>query len=60
VRKSVASKRDAALFEETAQKIETLSDLAKANYLNLCFYDESYFGLVPVVPYAWQQKGATI
>ncbi len=56
----MASKRDAALFEETAQKIETLSDLAKANYLNLCFYDESYFGLVPVVPYAWQQKGATI
>lgn len=24
------------------------------------FYDESHFGLVPVVPYTWQEKGATI
>lgn len=60
MRKSLASKRDTVLFEEAAQKIEALSDLAKANYLDLCFYDESHFGLVPVVPYAWQQKGATI
>ena len=37
-----------------------MTDLAKQNYLNLCFYDESHFGLVPVVPYAWQEKGATI
>lgn len=58
MRKSLASKRDAVLFEQAAQKIEALSDLAQANYLDLCFYDESHFGLVPVVPYAWQQKGA--
>ena len=34
--------------------------MAKDNYIDLCFYDESHFGLVPVVPYAWQEKGATI
>lgn len=34
--------------------------MAKADYLDLCFYDESHFGLVPVVPYAWQQKGETV
>lgn len=57
MRKSVVSKRDVVLFEEAAKKIEALSDLAREDYLNLCFYDESHFGLVPVVPYAWQPKG---
>lgn len=37
-----------------------LSSLAKEGYIDLCFYDESHFGLVPVVPYAWQAKGATV
>lgn len=48
------------MFAEAAEKISVLSELAQKNYLDLCFYDESHFGLVPVVPYAWQKKGETI
>ena len=60
MRKSVKSKRDETLFALTSEKLDVLSNLAKENYIDLCFYDESHFGLVPVVPYAWQEKGATL
>jgi transposase len=52
--------RDETLFALASKKIDVLSNLAKENYIDLCFYDESHFGLVPVVPYAWQEKGTTI
>ncbi len=52
VRKSVKSKTDETLFALAHEKLNGLSNLAKENYIDLCFYDESHFGLVPVVPYA--------
>lgn len=48
------------LFEEARIKIAHLSALAKKEHIDLCFYDESHFGLVPLVPYAWQRKGETV
>ncbi len=33
--------------------------LSEVDYLDLYFYDESHFGLVPVLPYAWQPKNQT-
>ena len=43
-----------------AIKIECLRKLDKEKYISLYFYDESHFGLVPCVPYAWQKKGETV
>jgi transposase len=37
-----------------------LNQLSKEGYLDVFYYDESHFGLVPVVPYAWQQKDEPI
>jgi transposase len=37
-----------------------LKKLSDKNYLDLYFYDESHFGLLPVVPYAWQPKNQII
>lgn len=34
--------------------------MAKENYIDLFYFDESHFGLTPLVPYAWQMRGETI
>lgn len=56
MRKSLKHKRDSQEFERKKAQILQLEHLAKENYLDLFYYDESHFGLVPCVPYAWQSK----
>lgn len=56
VRKSLRSKRNQSEFEDKKAQIEQLNELGQAEYIDLFYYDESHFGLTPVVPYAWQER----
>ncbi|KAA6330523.1 hypothetical protein EZS27_020778 [termite gut metagenome] len=46
--------RNQERFDKQQQEIKSLMKLDKKDYIDLYFGDESHFGLVPNVPYAWQ------
>ena len=60
VRKSLRSKRDPDLFEQSRQQLATLIEQSKQKEIDLFYFDESGFTLEPCVPYAWQPRGDTI
>ena len=60
VRKSLRSKRDPDLFEQSSQQLTGLIEQAKQQEIDLFYFDESGFTLEPCVPYAWQPRGETI
>ena len=60
VRKSLRSKRDPDLFEQSRQQLATLIEQSKQKEIDLFYFDESGFTLEPCVPYAWQPRGETI
>lgn len=60
IRKSLKSKRDSESFELAKFEIEDLIFRAKNEEINLFYYDESFFSLIPNVPYAWQPTGQHI
>jgi transposase len=60
VRKSLRSKRDPDLFEQSRQQLATLIEQSKQKDIDLFYFDESGFTLEPCVPYAWQPRGETI
>lgn len=60
VRKSLRSKRDPDLFEQSRQQLSGLIEKSKQDEIDLFYFDESGFTLEPCVPYAWQPKGETI
>ena len=60
VRKSLRSKRDPDLFEQSRQQLTTLIEQSKQKDIDLFYFDESGFTLEPCVPYAWQPRGETI
>lgn len=60
VRKSLRSKRDPDLFEQSRQQLTMLIEQAKQKEIDLFYFDESGFTLEPCVPYAWQPRGETI
>lgn len=60
VRKSLKSKRDPVAFEEARQMVEELVQQELEGNIDLYFFDESGFTLVPSVPYAWQPIGERI
>ncbi len=60
VRKSLRSKRDPDLFEQSSQQLTELIEKAKQQEIDLFYFDESGFTLEPCVPYAWQPRGETI
>ena len=60
VRKSLRSKRDPDLFEQSRQQLAGLIEQSKKNEIDLFYFDESGFTLEPCVPYAWQPCGQTI
>jgi transposase len=59
VRRSLASKRDEAAFRAKQQQLEELKRQEDEGEIELYFYDEAGFSLLPTVPYAWQAKGET-
>jgi transposase len=60
VRKSLKSKQDPDLFEQSQQQLISLIDQDQKKQIDLFYFDESGFTLEPCVPYAWQPKGKTI
>ena len=60
VRKSLKSKRNEAEFLQIEADIDELRTLEKMEKIDLYFFDESSFSLVPLVPYAWQKIGESI
>ncbi|KAA6312436.1 hypothetical protein EZS27_036634 [termite gut metagenome] len=48
--------RNQERFDKQQQEIKSFMKLDKKDYIDLYFGDESHFGLVPNVPYAWQHK----
>ena len=60
VRLSLKKFRNQQDFELKQAELNTLIQLHKQGYLDLYFADESHFGLMPNVPYAWQHKNEPI
>ncbi len=60
IRKSLKSKRDPDAFEAVREQIESLVEQELEGQIDLYFFDESGFTLVPYVPYAWQPIGQQI
>jgi len=60
IRKSLKSKRNPDLFEQSQQQLISLIERSKKGEIDLFYFDESGFTLEPCVPYAWQPKGETI
>jgi transposase len=60
VRKSLRSKRDPDLFEQSRQQLAELIEKDKQQDIDLFYFDQSGFTLEPCVPYAWQPRGETI
>lgn len=59
-RKSLKSKRNPELFEESKMEMSGLIARADNNEIDLVYFDESGFTLEPCVPYAWQYRGKNI
>ena len=60
IRKVVASAPDPSLYASKQAELAKLQEQDAAGEIDLRYLDESGFSLVPVVPYAWQDKGAGI
>lgn len=60
VRKSLKSKRNKEEFEHMKKLIDKLIIEDKVRNIDLYYFDESSFSLVPNIPYAWQKKGEYI
>ena len=60
VRKSLKSKRDPELFEQSQKQLASLIEQSHKGQIDLFYFDESGFTLEPCVPYAWQPLGETI
>ena len=60
MRKSVKGKRDQAAFERAQEEIATLHEQEAAGMVDVYYFDESGFSLIPEVPYAWQTVGELI
>ena len=60
MRKSHKSKRDEVLFRQAQAEIEILKAQEDGGEIELVFFDEAGFSLIPVVPYAWQPIGETL
>jgi len=60
MRRSLKRKRDELAFQTIKEFIKHLLTLERANEIDLFFFDESIFNLLPNIPSAWQEVGKTI
>lgn len=60
VRKRVKAQPDPELYQERKQSLEILRQEDQDGIIDLRYFDESGFCLVPYVPYAWQEAGETM
>jgi len=60
IRKGVKGQPDPEIYHERKKSLEILIEEDKEGIIDLRYFDESGFCLVPYVPYAWQESGETI
>ena len=60
IRRKVKGEPDPEVYQTKLQELEKLRRHAEQGELDLRYFDESGFCLVPYVPYAWQAQGKTI
>lgn len=60
IRKVVAGTPDEQDYQDKCQHLEDLKRLDERGEIDLHYFDETGFCLVPYVPYAWQDKEETI
>src|SRR5687767_6335703 len=60
IRKKVKGQPDLDIYQERKEALEILIEEDKEGVIDLRYYDESGFCLVPYIPYAWQEQGETI
>ncbi len=60
IRRTVKKKPDPDIYEEKRAALEVLRAEDKQGIIDLRYFDESGFCLVPYIPYAWQEKDETI
>jgi len=60
MRASLAEKRDEEEFNLCKQELEEHIEASINGDIDLFFMDETGFGRVPYIPYAWQDKGAAM
>jgi hypothetical protein len=58
--REVKGQPDPEEYEEKKAALEILIEEDRQGIIDLCYYDESGFCLVPYIPYAWQEQGETI
>lgn len=59
-RRSLRSQRDEAAFRAAQVELKALQKQEDQGQIDLVYFDESGFSLLPVVPYAWQAPGERI
>jgi transposase len=60
IRRKVKGVPDPELYQERKEALEVLLEEDEQGVIDLWYYDESGFCLVPYIPYAWQEQGETI
>ena len=60
IRKKPKGEPDPEIYAQKKKELEKLKEQAESGEIDLYFFDESGFCQVPYVPYAWQEKDATI
>jgi transposase len=60
VRKKPEGEPDSEEYAQKKEELDKLKEQARSGEIDLYYVDESGFCLIPYVPYAWQEKGATV
>jgi len=60
IRRKVKSQPDPGVYQERKKALDILIEEDKQGIIDLRYFDESGFCLVPYIPYAWQEPGETI
>jgi transposase len=60
IRRKVKGQPDPDVYQERKEALDVLIEEDKQGIIDLRYYDESGFCLVPYIPYAWQEHGETI
>lgn len=56
MRRSLKHRRDEVLFSFFQQEIEQLHQFEAQGEVEVYYFDQAGVNLIPVIPYAWQQK----
>lgn len=60
IRRRVNGEPDPVVYQERKEALEKLIEEDCEGIIDLRYYDESGFCLVPYIPYAWQEQGETM